>query len=77
MTNITNAEFETASHAYNWLLPKIIFDGVDFGDTKALFNVGFTILNPSDKVIHHKNRKWNAEYADSEWQWYLSVEPCS
>ena len=44
MTNITNAEFETASHAYNWLLPKIVFDGVDFGDTKALFNVGFTIL---------------------------------
>lgn len=75
MTNINNAEFETASHAYNWLLPKIVFDGVDFGDTKALFNVGFTILNPSDKVIRHKNRKWNAEYAEAEWQWYLSGDP--
>ena len=31
MTNITNAEFKTASDAYNWLFPKIIWDGVDFG----------------------------------------------
>jgi len=75
MTNINNAEFKTASHAYNWLLPKIIFDGVDFGDTKALFNVGFTILNPSDKTIHNKSRKWNLEYAEAEWQWYLSGDP--
>ena len=75
MTNIINAEFETASDAYNWLFPKIIWDGVDFGDTKALFNVGFTILNPTDKIIHNKNRKWNIEYAEAEWQWYLSGDP--
>ena len=29
MTNINNAEFKTASEAYNWLFPKISFDGVD------------------------------------------------
>ena len=75
MTNITNAEFKTASEAYNWLFPKILWDGIDFGDTKALFNVGFTILDPTDKVIHNKNRRWNAEYAEAEWQWYLSGDP--
>ena len=75
MTNINNAEFKTASEAYNWLFPKILFDGIDFGDTKALFNVGFTILNPSDKIIHNKPRNWNLKYAEAEWQWYLSGDP--
>ena len=28
MTNINNAEFKTASEAYNWLFPKILFDGI-------------------------------------------------
>ena len=55
--------------------PKILWNGVDFGDTKALFNVGFTILDPTDKVIHNKNVSWNAEYAEAEWQWYLSGDP--
>ena len=75
MTNINNAEFKTASDAYNWLFPKILFDGIEFGDTKALFNVGFTILNPSDKIIHNKPRDWNLKYAEAEWQWYLSGDP--
>ena len=75
MTNINNAEFKTASDAYNCYLHSIQNYGVNFGETKALFNVGFTILNPTDKVIHNKNRKWNAEYAEAEWQWYLSGDP--
>ena len=40
--------------------------------TKALFNVGFYILNPTDNVITNRERKWNLEYARAEWQWYLS-----
>ena len=74
MTNITNAEFKTASDAYNWLFSKILLDGVDFGVTKALFNVGFPILNPTDKIIHTKNRKWNLDYAEAECQGNLSVD---
>ena len=31
-------------------------DGVDFGDTKALFNVGFYITDPKDRKIV-KDRK--------------------
>ena len=75
MTNINNAEFKTASDAYDCYLHSIQNYGVNFGETKALFNVGFTILNTTDKVIHNKNRKWNAEYAEAEWQWYLSGDP--
>ena len=40
-----------------------------------MFNVGFTILNPSDKIIHNKPRNWNLKYAEAEWQWYLSGDP--
>ena len=72
MTNINNAEFNNASDAYNWLFPKILWDGVPFGDTLALFNVGFTILNPLDNHITNKNRKWNLKYAEAEWEWYKS-----
>ena len=75
MTNTNNSEFKTASAAYDCYLHSIQNYGVNFGETKALFNVGFTILNPTDKVIHNKNRKWNAEYAEAEWQWYLSGDP--
>ena len=75
MTNINNAEFQNASDAYNWLFPKIIWDGVEFDDTRALFNVGFTLLNPLDNHITNKNRKWNLEYAEAEWEWYLSGDP--
>jgi len=75
MTNINNAEFKTASDAYDCYLHSIQNYGVNFGDTKALFNVGFTILNPSDKIIHNKPRKWNLKYAEAEWQWYLSGDP--
>ena len=75
MTNIENAKFETASDAFNFLYPKIKFDGVDFGNTKALFDVGFYILNPIENAIHAKYRKWNKKYAEAEWQWYLSGDP--
>ena len=39
---------------------------------KALFNVGFYILNPTDNIYKQRERKWNLEYARAEWQWYLS-----
>jgi thymidylate synthase len=54
---------------------KIIQEGTDFGDTKALFNVGFYITDPKDRKIINTERKWNEEYAEAEWQWYLSGDP--
>ena len=64
--------FYNADHAYDFLLDDIIINGVDFRDTKAIFNCGFYILNPEDNHITNKQRKWNLKYAEAEWQWYLS-----
>jgi len=67
--------FRNADKAYNYFLDKIIQDGDSFGDTKALFNVGFTMENPMENHITNKERNWKLEYAEAEWKWYLSGDP--
>ena len=64
--------FKKANDAYEYYHDKIIREGVDFGDTKALFNVGFYIEKPMDNFILNGERGWNPVYAEAEWQWYLS-----
>ena len=65
-------KFKTANEAYEYLHDRIIREGVDFADTKALFNVGFYITEPLANAITNKERNWKQEYAEAEWQWYLS-----
>ena len=65
-------KFENADEAFDYFLNEIRCNGVEFGDTKALFNVGFTLTNPTDCFIFNKERNWNREYAEAEWQWYVS-----
>ena len=72
---MTNTTFRNANEAYEYLHDKIIQEGVDFGNTKALFNVGFYITNPKDRKIINKERKWKEDYAEAEWQWYLTGMP--
>jgi len=72
---MTNTTFRNANEAYEYLHDKIIQEGVDFGDTKALFNVGFYISNPAYRKIINKERKWKEDYAEAEWQWYLTGMP--
>ena len=72
---MTKTKFKTASDAFNYFFPMIMFDGEKFDNTRALFNVGFYIENPMDNHILAKNRKWSHEYAEAEWQWYLSGDP--
>jgi thymidylate synthase len=64
--------FKKANDAYEYYHDKIIREGVDFADTKALFNVGFYIEKPMDNFILNGERGWNPVYAEAEWQWYLS-----
>ncbi|MDB2651725.1 thymidylate synthase [bacterium] len=64
--------FNSASEAFDYWYWKLYRDGVDFADTKALFNVGFYITNPKNNYIANADRKWSQEYAEAEWQWYLS-----
>jgi len=66
--------FKTANEAFHDLYWRIVRDGVDFAGTKALFNAGFYIENPVLNNIKDSKvkRNWSQEYAEAEWQWYLS-----
>jgi len=68
-------KFETASDAFNYFFPKIMWDGVKFDNTMTLFNIGFYIEKPMYNHILAEHRNWNDEYAEAEWQWYLSGNP--
>ena len=72
INTINNKVFRNANEAYEYLHDRIIQEGVEFGDTKALFNVGFYITNPMDNKIINKERNWKLDYANAEWKWYLS-----
>ena len=65
-------KFNNANSAFDFYKSQILHYGVDFDDTKALFNVGFTIEHPMDNHIDCKQRDWKQSYAEAEWQWYLS-----
>ena len=69
---MTNTTFRNANEAYEYLHNKILLEGIPFDDTKALFNIGFYITDPMDNHIINKERNWKLEYAEAEWQWYLS-----
>lgn len=64
--------FETANEAYEYMHNEIVTNGVEFAGTKALFNIGFTIENPTNKVITNEERNWKHDYAEAEWKWYMS-----
>ena len=64
--------FKNADEAfkyYKWQIPEY---GVQFDDTQALFNVGFYLESPMDNLIEDQDRNWKWDYAEAEWQWYLS-----
>ena len=68
-------KFKNADEAFNYLYNFIVDFGEDFDNTKAIFNCGFYLENPKDKVIVDRKRDWKLEYAEAEWQWYLSGDP--
>lgn len=65
-------KFKNAEQAFDYFYYKVHLEGIKFANTKALFNVGFYIENPLDNDINLPFRKLNKEYAEAEWQWYLS-----
>lgn len=67
--------FSNAQSAFEYYYYYIIKEGIDFAGTKALFNIGFTILNPKDNIINTKWRNFSSKYAQREWQWYLEGDP--
>ena len=65
-------EFWNADEAFRYFYKTISKHGRKFADTRALFNIGFTLHKPKFNTIIDSKRKWNHEYAEAEWQWYLS-----
>jgi len=65
--------FWDANEAFEYYLDHIRQFGwkTDVG-TKKISNVGFHITNPEKNEIRTPERKWSKEYAEAEWQWYLS-----
>jgi thymidylate synthase len=68
-------KFKNANEAYDYFCDKIRREGAVFSDTRALFNIGFTLENPLENHIKNKEREWNLKYAEAEWQWYQSADP--
>ena len=75
INTINNKVFRNANEAYEYLHDQILQHGVDFANTKALFNVGFYITDSQDNKIINRERNWKLDYAEAEWQWYLSGDP--
>lgn len=63
--------YNNASEAFKELYSYINSFGEDFAGTRAVFNECFTLENPQEKVINVPERKFNKDYADYEWEWYL------
>ena len=73
MINIETS-FWSANEAFEYFYKTISKEGIDFADTKTLFNIGFTILEPRARRITSKMRNWKEDYAEAEWKWYLSED---
>lgn len=67
--------FKQANEAFEYLYDKINNEGYRQNSTLSLFNIGFYIENPLKNKITNKTRKWNEDYAEYEWQWYLNGNP--
>jgi thymidylate synthase len=66
-------KFQTATEAFE----NLFFEIQEYGTltnvgTKALYNIGFSIENPLERVITTPWRKFSTKYAEKEYEWYLS-----
>jgi thymidylate synthase len=65
-------EFNNAQDAFEYYYDKILFFPQIVNGTKSMLNQGFYISNPLDNKILTPWRNWKKDYAETEWQWYLS-----
>jgi thymidylate synthase len=66
-----NRIYKTPTESFEELFKYLRYYGHDFANTKAEFNISFTVLDPLDKVIKTPKRKFNVDYAEYEWEWYM------
>lgn len=67
--------FVNANSAFSFYYFQIQRYGIRIENTLALLNVGFYIDNPMVNKIISDFRNWKSDYAEKEWQWYLSENP--
>ena len=67
--------FDNAHKAFEFYYDMIQKHGYLNSTTSTYFNAGFYIKNPLDNEITCDFRKWNKDYAEAEWKWYLSGDP--
>lgn len=68
-----NISYKNATEAFEDLYGFIIDQGLNTNlGTKAVYNVGFYIRNPQQRVITTEWRKFNYAYAEREFEWYMS-----
>lgn len=65
-------KFLNTTKAFEYFFNKILEKWKEVKWTKVLYNVGFYIMNPVDKVIKTKRRKFSKKYAEVERKWYKS-----
>jgi thymidylate synthase len=63
--------YKNATDAFELLFSDINANGESFASTKAKFNVSFTLQDVSNKTVTTPQRKFNEDYAEYEWNWYL------
>ena len=63
--------YKNATQAFELLFSDINANGESFAGTKAKFNVSFTLQDISAKNVTTPERKFNQDYAEYEWNWYL------
>jgi len=68
-------KFENADKAFCYMYNYIKENGIKVENTLACFNQGFYIENPLDNEISTIWRNWKKDYAQYEWEWYLSGNP--
>lgn len=68
-------KYPNAEIAFDHLYNSINIHGEYVNGTKVFYNQGFYIMNPLDNEINIEYRKWNKDYAEYEWKWYLSGNP--
>lgn len=71
--------FVTPTEAFEHLCFLIAEEGESHLAVKAswtsVYNVGFTILKPNERIIKTPWRNFKPKYAELEWQWYLTKDP--
>ena len=76
INTINNKVFRTANVAYEYLHDQILQNGVAFGDTKALFNVGFYITDPKNRKREFNSDSGRHKYTKEQLDYLFGHRHC-